>query len=335
MRRDFTHVSDIAPTIMDMAGVPLADMVNNVKQQPMEGHSFAATTHKGGQADKDRAQYVELLGNRGLWQGDWSLVATHRIRTWAWGTPQTFDEPWELYDLSKDLGQTTDLAARYPERVAQMEKLFDEQAARYNVRPYHNMEEAAARGMAEAKQDFISRQGKWRYPGPVSNITGQEAPPVNIRGFTMTARLGLESGTETGPLFAYGGQLGGIGLYLKEGKPVLIMNGLDGTSDSVMADKALAAGSHAIELKLARGRTAEDGTGEYRVTISSGDTVLVDRPMRFRMAQYFGLPATFGVGEDEGSPVMKGYRAGVPFPGRISDVVFDFSATGPGATELH
>jgi len=334
LRRAFTHVSDVAPTILEIAGVPLAETVNNVKQQPMEGHSFAATMTKPGQVDKDRAQYVELLGNRGLWEGDWSLVATHRIVTWAWGSSRTFDEPWELYDLSKDLGQTTDLAAKYPERVAHMAKLFDEQAAKYHVLPSHNMEEAAARGMAEAKHDFIRRRGKWRYPGPVSNITGQEAPPVNIQGFTMTARVGLDSGAETGPIFAYGGQLGGIGLYLKEGKPVLIMNGLDGASDSVMADAALMPGSQPIELKLGKGKIAKDGTAEYQVTISSGDTVLVDRPLRFRLALYLGLPATFGVGEDQGSPVMKGYRAGTPFPGTISDVVFDFSATGPGGTEL-
>ena len=335
LRRGFAHVSDVAPTILEMAGVPLAETVNNAKQSPMEGHSFAASFTKPDAGDKTRAQYVELYGNRGLWQGNWQLVATHRVATWSWNTAKTFDEPWELYDLSKDLGETTDLAAKYPERVKQMAKLFEEQAKRYNVFPMHNLSDTAAENFAKAKADFIRREGKWHYPGPVSNVTQALAPPVNIQGFTMTAQLELPSGDETGPIFAYGGQLSGIGMYLKDGKPALILNSMRGDTATVAASEPLGSGAHAIKLQLGKGKAAKDGSAEYHVTISSDEKVLADQTLDFKLAQYFGIPETFGVGEDEGSAVLEGYAAGTPFPGRISDVLFDFSATGPASPELH
>jgi len=335
LRRDFAHVSDVAPTILEMAGVPLAETVNNVPQMPMQGHSFAATFAEPGAADPNRIQYAELYGNRAVWQGDWSLVATHRFATWDWNTSKTFDERWELYDLSKDLGQSKDLSAKYPDRVAAMGEAFEEMANRDNVAPMHNLNDTAAESYAKAREDFIRRRGIWKYAGPVSNVTQALAPPVNVQGFTMTANLGLPDGAVTGPVFAYGGQLAGIGMYLKDGKPALILNALSGESETVIADEALGAGQHAITLQLDKGQVAKDRSAEYRVRISSGGKVLVDKQLHFKLAQYFGIPETFGVGEDEGSPVLKGYAAGVPFPGTINDVVFDFSATGPGGVQVH
>ncbi len=335
LRNGFTHVSDVAPTILEVTGVPLAETVNDVTQSPMEGHSFAATFENAQATDKDRAQYVELYGNRGLWQGDWGIVTSHRTEPWNWKVSKTFDEPWELYNLKKDPGQTTNLADKYPERVEQMAALFDEQAEKYNVRPHHNLGEAAVETTKKMKEAFIRRGGKWHFSGPVSNIPAPIAPPVNIASFTMTGNVELAAGTETGPIFAIGGQLGGLGLYLKEGKPTLIMNSLEGETASVGAGEALGAGMHDITLNVAKGKIAANGFADYMITISSGDTVLVDAPMNFRLAQYLGLPATFGVGMDAGSTVLKGYRSGRPFAAKVSNVVFDFSASGPGVMQVH
>lgn len=335
VRRGFVHVSDIAPTLLDAVGVALAETVNNVPQEPMQGRSFAASFADPAANDPDRAQYVELYGNRGLWQGDWQIVTSHRIRTWDWDTAKTFDEPWELYDLKRDLGQNTDLASRQPERVAAMARLWDEQAARYHVPPMHNLSDTAAESMQKAQADFMRRGGKWRYDGPVGNIPQALAPPVNILGFTMTAKLDLANAETTGPVFAYGGQLAGIGLYLKDGRPALVMNAIDGATETVMAEAPLATGVHALELKLEKGSTAADRSTEYNVTIAADGKVVAGRRLRFRLASYFGIPETFGIGEDQGSPVLAGYRAGSPFPGGLSDVVFKFSATGPAGVQVH
>jgi arylsulfatase len=335
VRRGFTHVSDVAPTILDIAGVPLAETVNNVKQQPMQGHSFAASFGKPGALDPNRVQYAELYGNRAVWQGNWSLVAEHRIATWDWATAKTFDEPWELYDLSKDMGQNNDVAAQHPERVKAMGDAFAAMAKRDNVAPMHNLSDTAAENFAKGRADFMRRGGKWHYPGPVSNLTQTVAPPVNIQGFTMTATLGLADGSTTGPIFAYGGQLAGIGMYLDDGRPALILNSLSGETATVMASGALPAGEHVITLDFDKGEVGKDRSAAYSVTIKAGEKVLAQRTLSFKLAQYFGIPETFGVGNDEGSPVLKGYAAGTPFPGTISDVTFDFSGSEAGGVELH
>ncbi len=94
LRAQFVHVSDIAPTILDTVGAELAETVNNVTQRPMEGESFTSAFTVPGDPRDGRAQYVELYGNRGLWQQGWSLVTSHRYKTWDWITAPTFDEPW-------------------------------------------------------------------------------------------------------------------------------------------------------------------------------------------------------------------------------------------------
>jgi len=328
LRHQFVHVSDVAPTILAATGVPLAETVNNVAQVPMEGESITASFAADGSPRDGRAQYVELYGNKGLWWQGWGIVTTHRTKTWDWNTRKTFDEPWELYDLVNDPGQTRNLAARYPARVAQMSKLFDEQAERYHVKPIFNLSESLPDAIAKARAEFMRRGGKWRYSGPAPQIAQAAAPPVSARSYTMTAEVDLPSSSITGPLFAMGGQMGGIGFYLVDGKPTYVMNGLKGETVAVAAPQALGAGKTPIALTVARGMPGSDGVTEFDVTIRAAGKELTRQTVRFALPGYFGLSEVFGVGADDGSPVLAGYHPGVPFAGRISDVEFSFPA-GP------
>ena len=335
LRNQFVHVSDIAPTILDAVEVSPAPTINDVPQSPMEGVSVKASFAATGNPRDGRAQYVELYGNKGLWWQGWSIVTTHRFRTWDWHMAKTFDEPWELYDLVTDPGQTRDLAAQQPERVAAMSRLFDEQAQRFHVYPIHNLSDSYAESFKKARAGFERHGGKWRYRGPVGNIPQALAPPINTRSFVMTATLDLPGTNVTGPLFAYGGQMGGMGLYLNDGTPTLVLNTLKGDSVSVTAQEALGAGSTHIELGLIKGDIAQDGSAAYRVTISADGRLLAQETVHFAIPFYFGLSEVFGVGTDEGSPVLANYPAGTPLNGRISDVVFDFSSSSHAAELRH
>jgi arylsulfatase len=149
----------------------------------------------------------------------------------------------------------------------------------------------------------------------------------------MTAKLELSDDGVTGPVFAYGGQLGGMGFYLKDGKPMFILNTLSGETIAVSSHDALRAGSTQITLNLAKGATAADGMTDYQVAISAGDHMLAKETIRFAIPMYFGVSEVFGVGSDEGSPVLANYPAGTPLKGRISNVVFDFTASKPAMRE--
>ncbi len=325
LRNQFVHVSDLAPTILDATGVPLASIINNVQQNPMEGASIAASFAAPGDPRGGRAQYVELYGNKGLWWQGWSIVTTHRTKTWDWNTAKTFDEPWELYDLVNDPGQTRNLAAQQPARLTKMGELFAEQAARYHVDPIHNLSDTMADSMVKARDDFARRGGKWRYPGAIAQVATAAAPPIATRSFTMNAKLELPTNRITGPLFSYGGQMGGIGLYLKQGRLSLILNGLKGETTSVTTLESLGTGVQHVELSLIRASASADGSADFQVTIRAEGRELARQTTHFALPSFFGLSEVFGVGTDDGSPVLAGYPAGTPLAGRISEVVFDLS----------
>lgn len=323
LRSDFAYVNDIAPTLLEATGTPLAKVINNVPQAPMEGQSLAASFQIAGDPRNGRAQYVELYGNKKLmWQG-WSLVTSHRFKTWDWQTAKTFDEPWELYDVVRDPGETRDLAAREPERVARMAAEFDRQAKAHHVFPLFNLSDTAAESVARSRAEFARRGGQWRYDGPVGSISSSLAPPVTARSFKMKAAIDGLAPSATGAVFAQGGQMGGIGLYLNQGRPQFILNDLKGNSVSVTAEVPLEAKAD-LQLEVVRGAPGADGKSDFDVTIRDGARPLVHQVVRFALPPYFGLSEVFGVGTDAGSPVLRGYEAGSPFPGKVGTVLFDF-----------
>ena len=335
LRRQFAYVSDIAPTLLAAAGVPLAPTVNDVPQVPMEGQNLTATFASPEAPGHEGPQYVELYGNKGLWQDGWQIVTSHRYRTWDWTTAKTFDEPWELYDLSSDPGQNVDLALKHPDRVAAMAAAFAEQAKRYNVGPIHNLSDTAVESAKKAAEDFARRDGKWHYAGPTSNLASMIAPPVNTRGFTMTAKLDLDAAGATAPIFSMGGRMGGIGFYLRDGKLTLVMNDLGGRSVTVAAADALAPGMQDVALDLMRGQPDASGATPFEVTIRSRGKVVAQEKQSFALPAYFGIPETFDLASDWGSPVLTGYRSGTPFPGDLSDITFDFNGRGGAGFQVH
>jgi arylsulfatase len=320
IRSQFVHVSDVAPTLLEAAWVPLAAMNDNVPQSPMEGTSFAYSFADGTAPARKGPQYVEMFGNKGLWDGKWALVTRHRLEPWDMATMKPLTAAWELYDLEADPGQANDLARRHPERVAAMSRLFAEQATRYQVEPIGNMGEGTMEMARKAREDFVRRRGIWRYPGPVSNIAGTLAPPIQAMSYRMSARLDLPSDAVSGPLFAAGGTLGGMALYLSAGRPVFAINTMAGESTTVRSTESLSAGASRIAMDFARG-----ADGDARVTIRSEGRLIGEGTVPAAIVRQFGIFELFGVGIDVGTPVLRGAAPDVPFPGGIADIVFDFT----------
>jgi arylsulfatase len=321
LRQQFVHVSDVTPTILEAAGVPLTGTVRGVRQSPMDGTSFFYSFTQPDAPSRKGPQYVEMYGNKGLWADGWSLVTSHRLTPWEMTTMRPITAPWELYNLNVDPGQNHDLAVREPERVAAMERMFVSQAYLYNVTPIGNIGEGIAESARKARAEFARRGGVWRYPGRVSNIGGMVGPPVAAVGFTMQARIDLPAGSATGAVFAAGGKLGGIALYIKDNKPVFTLNTLEGENVSIAGTKALPVGPNDLELRFARPK----GPGEAAVTISAGGRVLTKGTVPAATMQGFGATELFGIGVDSGTAVLPGVAGDVPLPGEVGAVLFDFN----------
>ncbi len=328
-RDQFAYIADITPTVLAASGVEPADIVNGVEQSEFDGRNLVETFARSGPPG-DRAQYFEMYGNRSIVKGDWKAVASDRTETWDLTTSASVDNPWSLYNLKTDPGETRDLAAEYPEKVAELDAEFKAQAKRYNVDPIDGGGGTRVFMRNMAMQDMMSRQMRWTYPLPVTRILESNAPPIKFLSYTFTADVELDSGQETGPIFAMGGSLGGVGLYLKEGRPVFILRGLMGEEFRAEGTERLARGDNKLALSVMyeggmQMKVSPLAEKSIRITVSSNGRELLSDVLRFGMPGTFSSSETFDMGQDDGKALTDDYPAETPFPGEIRNLVFDFS----------
>lgn len=324
VRSEFAYVADIAPTILDLAGVPLAPVINNVTQSPMEGVSLKAQLLSDRAPVPNRAQYFEMYGNKGLWQDGWTIVTSHRLDPWRMDQMNPIKEAWELYDTQKDPGQTTNLAALYPEMVDQLAARFAEQANRYSVNPVSNFGDSRAFGARAFMAEMAARQGRWAFDRPASNIGFGAAPPVALRPFDMLAQIDLKTGRENGPIFAFGGASGGMAAYLANGVPAFSFRDLSGRLQVVQASAPLPSGSTTLTVRIERPEPRPMSVETVTITISAGDNVLVRKELITTIPAAYGVAETFDIGIDRGSAVSPTYRPDHPFTGMLGKVTFQF-----------
>lgn len=324
IRGQFVDVADVAPTLLDLTGVPLAATINNVAQQPMDGHSFAQTLADPAAPAPDNAQYFEMYGNKGLWSGGWTIVTTHRTKTWDMTLATPPNEAWELYNTDKDPGQTVNLAAKNPEKVAELARLFEAQATAFNVNPVSNMSESRPYAAQKTREEMARRGGIWRYTGPVSRIAERAGPPLTSMPFRLKARLDLHGG-ESGPIMALGGKLGGIALFLDKGVPVFMVRDLSGKPVRFAATAPLPKGVTELELDLDRKPGAGLDPVPVTVTLRANGQQIASERAEVSIAPAFGVAETLDLGIDWGSAVGDSYQAATPFPGGIGPVEIDFN----------
>ena len=118
IRQQFHHVIDIAPTILEAAGLPEPYMVNGVAQKPIEGVSMAYTFDDPDAEERHTTQYFEMFGNRGIYQDGWTAVTRHSLPWVTAALPDLSEDEWELYDTTKDWSQAHDLSKEMPEEAA-------------------------------------------------------------------------------------------------------------------------------------------------------------------------------------------------------------------------
>jgi arylsulfatase len=231
-------------------------------------------------------------------------------------------EPWELYNLGQDPGQTNNLAAKHPERVARMAAMFEVEAERYNVNPVSNFGESVAFRAEDLMAEIGRRGGLWAYDGPISNIGFGAAPPIAIRPYVMTASIGLTTGSESGPIFAHGGSGGGMAAYLLEGVPTVAFRDLSGNLTLVRAATALPAGNNELVVTINRSAPKPMTPETVTVTIAAGGQTLVKQDIATVIPATYGIAETFDLGIDRGSAVSSDYSADQPFTGTLGKVTF-------------
>jgi hypothetical protein len=247
VRHQFHHIIDIVPTILEATGVKAPQMVDGIQQKPIEGVSMAYTFDKAkaNVASTRTTQYFEMISNRGIYSDGWYANTTPPHGPWILNPPLPApkDYKWELYNLTEDYSQASDLAAKMPEKLKQMQAIFEQEAKRYNVFPLDN--DTFARALAP-RPSATAGKTVFTYTGVNPGINSSKAPNILGRSYTMTAEVDVPQGGGDGMLATMGGRWGGWGLYLLKGKPVFHYNMLILAQYHWEGPDALTPGKHTI-----------------------------------------------------------------------------------------
>lgn len=307
-RRDqFHHVIDIAPTILEAAGLPAPTFVEGVMQKPLEGVSMAYSFEDAAAPGRHETQYFEMFGNRGIYHNGWTAVTKHRT-PWDTGidavVPAFDDDVWELYDTTTDWTQAHDVAKKHPAKLHELQRLWLIEAVKYNVVPLDDR--FVERGLPEmaGRPTLISGDRQLLFGG-MGRLTENSVLSLKNVSFSITAEVVVpESGAE-GVIVAQGGITGGFSLYAKGGKIRFCYNffGLD--RYYAKATKPVPPGVHQVRLEF-----QYDGGGIGKgglATIYLDGTAAGDGRIDRTEAFLFSADETCDVGDEYGSPVTYDY----------------------------
>jgi arylsulfatase len=332
IRRQFHHVIDIVPTILEATGIAAPETIDGIPQRPIEGVSMAYTWDKANADAPTRrtTQYFEMLGNRAIYHDGWVAATTPVTIPWELNTappPDVIDGyKWELYNVQEDPTQFNDLAASMPEKVKEMQDIFYAEAKKYDVLPLDNS--SLARFLTPRPSATAGRT-VFTYSGELTGVPASAAPSILQKSYTITAVVEIPKGGAQGMIVTQGGRFGGYGLFLskgvagiRRGKPVFLYNLLD-LERTIWEGPALNAGKHTIvfDFKFDGGGFGKGGTGTLIV-----DGKAVDKKsMEHTTPIMFPEDEDFDIGQDTRTGVaMLEYRYDVPFKftGKINKLTF-------------
>jgi arylsulfatase A-like enzyme len=313
IRSQYHHIIDIAPTILELASVNVPEMYDGIKQQPMDGISMAYSFDNQNAPTKKTKQYYEMFGNRAIWQDGWKAVTLHGNRMpWDVNVSIPFEhDTWELYNVAEDFSESDNLAAKYPEKLAALKNLFDEEAWKYGVYPLHD---DMVMRLSKQRERLFGDQKEFVYFAPGSvRISENASAPIKNRAHDIVTTLDL-LGSESGVIVAAGGMTGGFSLFIKNHKLYYDYNYLDNVH-YIIESPPLPKGLTTLKFNFIK--TGDfTGVGELYVN----DKKVAESLLSKMHMSSFSLAETFDVGQDTGTQVSKMYHDPNVFNGKLDRV---------------
>jgi len=322
-RSQFLHVIDIVPTLYEAIGVTPPEVLNGIKQKPIEGTSFLKTFTDKDAPETRKTQYFEMGVNRGIYHDGW-MASSRSFVPWqpVRGKFDPLTAKWELYDVTKDFSQAEDLAAKNPEKLKELETLFWKEAEKYDVLPldWRAVERLNAEAQGRPRLAGNRKQHVY-YPGQVGLPDGA-SPPVLNKTFSVTAEIEIPEKGAEGMVFTHGGLTGGYGLYLRDGKAHFVYNMLALDRYTITSD-ALPTGKLSLAVNVAyQGKPGELGK-PAAVTITANGKKVGEGALPKTIPNKIALGEGVDIGTDLGSAVDFTYKLPFTFTGKIDKVTFD------------
>jgi arylsulfatase A-like enzyme len=319
IRSQFHHIIDIAPTILEVAGIQAPTTVNGIAQKPIEGISMAYTfdSANANAPSKRNTQYFEMFGNRALYHDSWIATTVPPQPPWLMGTVKMPDVltgyKWELYNLADDFSETNDLAAKNPDKLKELQGLFMDEARKYQVLPLDN---SILERILAPRPSAVAGRTEFIYSSEVSGLPDGNAPNTLSKSYSITAEVDIPKGGAEGMLNTLGGRFGGYGLYLLKGKPVFTYNLLALERFRWEGPQALTPGKHTIlfDFKYDGPGMAKGGTG----VLSVDGKEVARKTVPHTIPALMTIDESFDVGVDSRTGVDdKDYKLPFRFTGKL------------------
>jgi arylsulfatase len=323
VRSQFCHVIDVAPTVLEAAGLPEPVMVHGVQQSPIEGTSMRYSFDDAKAPERHDLQYFEMFTNRGIYHQGWSAVTRHRT-PWITGVvklPAFDDDVWELYDGTKDWTQATDVSKQFPDKLRELQRLWLIEATKYNVVPLDDRGAERMNADLAGRPQLIKGNSQLLFSG-MGRLSENSVVSIKNKSFSITAEIVVPKGGAEGVIIHQGGYFGGWSFYAKGGKAKFAYNLLGIEIHHVGAERPIPAGKHQVRAEFAYdgGGLAKGGTVSLYYDGEKVGTGRVEHTVPFG----FSADETTDVGRDTGTPVTTDYdlKSSI-FTGTVNRVQID------------
>jgi arylsulfatase A-like enzyme len=307
IRSQFHHVIDIAPTILEAAGLPAPQVVNSAQQAPMEGVSMLYAFDNAKAAERHETQYFEMFCNRGIYHKGWTAVTRHST-PWDMSKPlPAFDDDvWELYDTNRDWTQARNLAKENPQKLEELQRLWLIEAGKYGVLPLDDRRVERFNPDLAGRPQLIKGKTQMLFGG-MGHLTENSVVNIKNKSYSITADVVVPKSGAKGVIIAQGGRFGGWSLYAKDGKLKYCYSLFGIKLFYAESNNPIPAGQHQVRMEF-----KYDGGG-----LAKGGNVLLyvdgkkvgEGRVEITVPMAFSADETCDVGKGTGSPVSPDYDA--------------------------
>lgn len=328
-RNQFHHVIDVAPTILEAAGLPEPTMVNGVKQHPMDGVSMVYSFDDARAEERHDTQYFEMFGNRAIYHDGWWARTIHRAPWERQPRRGLTEDIWELYDVSEDFSLVNDLSKKHPERLAEMQALFMKEAKANKVLPIDDRTIERMNAALAGRPDLMGARTSITLADGMTGMTENVFLNIKNKSKTITAEVEVPADGGNGAIIVQGGRFGGWALYVKDGVPAYDYNFVGLQRFTVAATEKLEPGKSVIRFVFDYdgGGLAKGGMG----TLYVNDVKVGEGRIERTQPMVFSADETADVGIDLATPVVEaiGSEAKSRFTGKVTKVTVEVKPAKP------
>ena len=320
IRPQFHHVIDVAPTVLEAAGLPHPASVDGVRQIPLEGVSMAYSFDDAGADDRHTTQYFEMFCNRGIYHEGWTAVTRHSIPWAVTEMPAFDDDVWELYGPD-DWTQARNIAADEPEKLRELQELFLREATKHNVLPLDDRRFERFNPDTAGRPQLVRGTSQILFGG-MGRLSENSVLVLKNRSHAITAEIVVPDDGAEGVILSQGGAFGGFALYVNDGKPAYCYNLFGLQRFKVYGSEAIPAGEHQVRMEFAYDGGGVGKGGDVTLFLDGGE---VGRGrVEATVPMLFSADETTDVGSDTATPVSDDYGPkDSEFTGRVRWVQLD------------